>query len=56
MPAGPYLLTPVHDTTAVPTLWTIGHSTREWDEFLTLLEGERIEAVVDLRRFPGSRR
>ncbi len=42
---------------AVPeTVWTIGHSTRTLDEFLALLEGCRIEAVADVRRFPGSRR
>jgi uncharacterized protein (DUF488 family) len=38
------------------TIWTIGHSTRTWDEFLGLLATCRIEAVVDVRRFPGSRR
>lgn len=38
------------------TIWTIGHSTRTWDEFLDLLATCRIEAVVDVRRFPGSRR
>ncbi|MFL6586301.1 MAG: DUF488 family protein [Luteimonas sp.] len=38
------------------TLWTIGHSTRSWDDFLALLTHWRIEAIVDVRRFPGSRR
>lgn len=38
------------------TLWTIGHSTRSLDEFLIVLEAHQIEAVVDVRRFPGSRR
>lgn len=38
------------------TLWTIGHSTRSWDDFLALLAGEGIEAIVDVRRFPGSKR
>jgi uncharacterized protein (DUF488 family) len=37
------------------TIWTIGHSTRTLDEFLALLDGCRIEAVADVRRFPGSR-
>jgi len=41
---------------AVATVWTIGHSTRSWDEFLALLQGQGIEAVVDVRRFPGSKR
>lgn len=38
------------------TVWTIGHSTRTLDEFIGLLQGNRIEAVADVRRFPGSRR
>jgi uncharacterized protein (DUF488 family) len=37
-------------------IWTIGHSTRELEEFLAVLQQFRIEAVVDVRRFPGSRR
>lgn len=42
--------------TAVKTIWTIGHSTRTLDAFLDLLAEYRIEAVADVRRFPGSRR
>jgi uncharacterized protein (DUF488 family) len=38
------------------TLWTIGHSNRQLDEFVDLLAEESIEAVADVRRFPGSRR
>ncbi|HEY5971402.1 MAG TPA: DUF488 domain-containing protein [Pseudoxanthomonas sp.] len=38
------------------TLWTIGHSTRSWDEFVALLRQARIELLVDVRRFAGSRR
>lgn len=37
-------------------VWTIGHSTRSLDEFLQLLAGQRLEAVIDVRRYPGSRR
>ena len=37
-------------------VWTIGHSTRTLDQFLQLLVGHRIEAVADVRRYPGSRR
>jgi len=37
-------------------VWTIGHSTRSLDQFLRLLAAHRIEAVVDVRRYPGSRR
>ena len=40
----------------VATVWTVGHSTRDWDDFLALLGGYGIEAVADVRRFPGSRR
>ena len=38
------------------TIWTIGHSTRPLDAFLELLAHYRLEAVADVRRFPGSRR
>lgn len=41
---------------AVLTVWTIGHSTRSREEFLALLAAQRIEAIADVRRFPGSRR
>lgn len=35
---------------------TIGHSNRELGEFLGLLHQYGIEALADVRRFPGSRR
>ena len=38
------------------TVWTIGHSTRPMEEFLGLLAASRIETIVDVRRFPGSRK
>lgn len=38
------------------TLWTIGHSTREWDTFVAMLREAQIEALADVRRYPGSRR
>ena len=38
------------------TVWTIGHSTREVGEFALTLQESRIELIVDVRRFPGSRR
>lgn len=37
-------------------MWTIGHSTREWEVFAALLRRERIEILADVRAFPGSRR
>lgn len=39
-----------------PTLWTIGHSTREWSVFAAMLHDAAIEVLADVRRFPGSRR
>jgi uncharacterized protein (DUF488 family) len=42
---------------AAPTpIRTIGHSTRPIEEFLNLLAEFRIEAIADVRSFPGSRR
>jgi uncharacterized protein (DUF488 family) len=38
------------------TVWTIGHSTRTADECIAVLAAHEIEMVVDVRRFPGSRR
>lgn len=38
------------------TVFTIGHSTRSIDDFLALLQSAQIDAVVDVRRFPLSRR
>jgi uncharacterized protein (DUF488 family) len=37
-------------------IWTIGHSTRSREEFLDLLKVDRIQTLVDIRSFPGSRR
>jgi uncharacterized protein (DUF488 family) len=37
-------------------LWTIGHSTQSLDQFLELLAAHKIEAIADVRRYPGSRR
>lgn len=38
------------------TIWTIGHSTRSAEEFIALLGGNGIQALADVRRFPGSRK
>jgi len=40
----------------IPHIWTIGHSTRKIDIFLSLLQGNGIKAVADVRMFPGSKR
>jgi uncharacterized protein (DUF488 family) len=38
------------------TVWTIGHSSRPVEAFLDLLAHYGIEALADVRRFPGSKR
>lgn len=38
------------------TIYTIGHSTRSAEQFTELLRTNGVERVVDIRRFPGSRR
>lgn len=38
------------------TVWTIGHSTRPFEEFVEMLQSFNIEEVVDIRSFPGSRK
>ncbi len=38
------------------TLWTIGHSTRDLDEFIALLKNNRVEVLADVRHYPGSRK
>ena len=37
-------------------IWTIGHSTRPLEEFLSMLHSFNIEMVADIRSFPGSRK
>jgi uncharacterized protein (DUF488 family) len=37
-------------------IWTIGHSTREIEEFITALEANGIKLVADVRSLPGSKR
>jgi uncharacterized protein DUF488 len=44
------------DGVPAPELLTVGHSTHPVDEFVALLRGAEVEAVADVRRFPGSRR
>lgn len=38
------------------TVWTIGHSTRSWEEFVLLLHSFQIAVLVDIRNYPGSKR
>ena len=37
-------------------IWTIGHSTRTFEEFVAMLQSFDIELVADIRSYPGSRR
>ena len=37
-------------------VWTIGHGTRSADELVATLREAGVETLVDVRRFPGSRR
>jgi uncharacterized protein (DUF488 family) len=41
---------------APATVWTIGHSTRSIEVFLSLLAEFRIEGIADVRSYPGSRK
>src|SRR5438105_14945798 len=36
-------------------IWTIGHSTRTIDEFVSLLKENEINLLADVRAWPGSR-
>lgn len=46
---------PVEGMSAL-TVWTIGHSTHGSEAFVAILHAHAIEAIADVRRFPGSRR
>ena len=37
-------------------IWTIGHSTRTIDEFISLLKANDINLLADVRAWPGSKR
>lgn len=38
------------------TIWTVGHSTRSIEEFLDILRSAAITRLIDVRRYPASRR
>ncbi len=40
----------------MPTIYTIGHSTRSLEELIQVLQAHGIETLVDIRAFPMSRR
>jgi uncharacterized protein (DUF488 family) len=37
-------------------IWTIGHTTRTIDEFISLLQANQIRLLADVRSLPGSKR
>src|SRR3954471_6459337 len=37
-------------------IWTIGHSTRTIDDFISLLKESQINLLADVRAWPGSKR
>ncbi len=37
-------------------IWTIGHSTRPFEEFVAILHSFNIELIADIRSYPGSRK
>jgi uncharacterized protein (DUF488 family) len=37
-------------------IWTVGHSTRAIDHFISLVEENGVKLLADVRAFPGSRR
>lgn len=43
-------------TRPATTILTIGHSTRSSEELIDLLREHRVDLLVDVRRYPGSRR
>jgi uncharacterized protein (DUF488 family) len=38
------------------TIWTIGHSTHPFEQFIAMLHSFQIELVADIRSYPGSRK
>lgn len=49
---------PIHGSPilTVATIYTIGHSTRSFDELVAALQGHGVTTLVDIRSFPVSRR
>jgi len=41
---------------AAVTVFTLGHSSRTLDDFLAILEAHRVERILDVRRYPVSRK
>lgn len=37
-------------------IWDVGHSNRQEEDFLSLLKEHKIEKIIDVRRFPTSKK
>ena len=37
-------------------VWTVGHGTRSTSELIAIVRAAGVETIIDVRRFPGSRR
>lgn len=46
-------MTGAHDS---PTAYTVGHGTRTSDELVSVVRSAGVTTIIDVRRFPGSRR
>jgi len=44
------------ESPASPKLWTVGHSNHPLEKFLAILQAHAISRVLDVRRFPTSRK
>lgn len=40
----------------VRVVYTLGHSNRDWKEFVEILRKYKIDVIVDVRRFPSSKK
>lgn len=49
-------MVPESQTENRKVIWTIGHSTREQEEFIEVLLSFDIRALADVRRYPGSKK
>lgn len=45
----------MNEATSNNIIWTIGHSTRTFEEFISILQAFKIEILADIRRYPGSK-
>jgi uncharacterized protein (DUF488 family) len=46
----------VESASAAGVIYTVGHSTRTFDELVSMLRAHGVDRIVDVRRYPHSRR